>query len=62
MKMCLDLCSEEAFKSVEPYTDLLPPRVTLEWIPNVKNSDEILASEIVIAAVGRGKIKLKIER
>ncbi|KAK6625496.1 hypothetical protein RUM43_005795 [Polyplax serrata] len=55
VKMCLDLCSEKAFESVDPYIDLLPPRVNLEWMPSVKYSEEILASEIVIAAVGRGR-------
>lgn len=58
--MCLDLCSEEAFESVEPYTDLLPPKVTLEWVPGVKSSNDILASEIVVAAVGRGKMELSL--
>lgn len=53
--MVLDLCSEDAFKTVEQHTDLLPPQVTLEWTPTVNNTDDILASDIVLAAVGRGE-------
>lgn len=56
VKMPVDLCSENAFKAVDLYPDLLPSHhITLEWIPAVNNTDEILASEIVLAAVGKGK-------
>lgn len=56
VKLSLDLCSEEAFSS--PDIEILPSRVILEWLPMVKSVDEILASEIVIAALGKGECKL----
>lgn len=55
-KMSLDLCSEDTFTGEERSAEVLPSRVTLELIPNVKNTDELLASEIVVAALGKGKM------
>lgn len=55
----VDLCSPSALEDIK-YTELLPPVVVLEWQPAVGvKGEDVLALEMVFAAVGRGKQKIE---
>jgi len=52
----VDLCSPATVETIK-YTEVLPPGIILEWHPDPHaKGDDILAFEIIFAAVGRGEI------